>query len=301
MLDFKSYELIPSTKRGCKGQEETKVEQACRNCTNIKNRQTKIRDLSLEKIEELISEKNLLENKILVIKLDDFDVDRNLTGLIANQLMSKYQRPVLILGKVVNEKNNQISWEGSGRGYDKSELKDFKQFCQDSNLIIYAEGHKNAFGFGILDEDFKNFINYSNNKLKDFDFSPMYTVDFIFHNNDLVGQDILDIAQLKPLWGQGVEEATIAVEGIKVSSNVLTLMSKDKNPTLKITMPHQILNVSLIKFKSSEEEYNNLYTDSGYVTINIVGKCERNIWNNNISPQIIIEDYEIVDRAAYYF
>lgn len=51
MLDFKGYELVPSTKRGCKGQAETRVEQACRNCTNIKNRQTKIRDTSLEKIE----------------------------------------------------------------------------------------------------------------------------------------------------------------------------------------------------------------------------------------------------------
>ena len=75
-------------------------------------------------------------------------------------------------------------------------------------------------------------------------------------------------------------------------------MSKDKNPTLKITMPDGI---SLVKFKSSEEEYEKLYSEQGYVTINIVGKCERNIWNNNISPQIIIEDYEIVDRAAYYF
>mgnify|MGYP006935837631 FL=1 len=51
MLDFKGYELVPSTKRGCKGQAETRVEQACRNCTNIKSRQTKIRDNSLEKIE----------------------------------------------------------------------------------------------------------------------------------------------------------------------------------------------------------------------------------------------------------
>ena len=51
MLDFRGYELVPSTKRGCKGQAETRVEQACRNCTNIKSRQTKIRDNSLEKIE----------------------------------------------------------------------------------------------------------------------------------------------------------------------------------------------------------------------------------------------------------
>ena len=85
MLDHRGYELIPSTKRGCKGQTETRVEQACRNCTNIKNRQTKARDASLEIIERIIEEKNLLENKILAIKLDaGCAVDKNLTGLVAN-------------------------------------------------------------------------------------------------------------------------------------------------------------------------------------------------------------------------
>lgn len=67
MLDYKAYELIPSTKRGFKNQVETIVEQACRNCTNIKNRQTKARDTALEIIEHIIEEKNLLENKILAI------------------------------------------------------------------------------------------------------------------------------------------------------------------------------------------------------------------------------------------
>ena len=75
-------------------------------------------------------------------------------------------------------------------------------------------------------------------------------------------------------------------------------MAKDKNPTLKITLPN---GTSLIKFRSSNEEYERLYSELGCVTINIVGKCERNIWNGTISPQIIIEDYEIVERTAYYF
>ena len=159
---------------------------------------------------------------------------------MANQLMSKYQRPVLILNKTIDEETQQICWVGSGRGYDKSALKDFREFCQKSNLIMYAEGHPNAFGFGIIDDNFDKFIEYANSALQDFDFTPIYSVDFIYHTNDLVGKDIIDIAQLKSLWGQGVEEAYIAVEGIKVASNNLTLMSKDKKPTLKITMPDGI-------------------------------------------------------------
>ena len=55
MLEWKAYESIPSTKRGCKGQFETIVDQAVRNCTNVKNRQTRTRDQNLEIIEKLIN------------------------------------------------------------------------------------------------------------------------------------------------------------------------------------------------------------------------------------------------------
>ena len=292
MLDYRGYELVPSTKRGCKGQSETRVEQACRNCTNIKNRQTKARDAALENIERIIKEKNLLENKILVIKLDTFAADKNLTGLIANQLMAKYQRPVLLLNKTAD------GWEGSGRGYDKSKFDNLREFLKYSDLVMYAEGHANALGVGIADEHFNDFIKYSNQELADFDFTPCYKVDFIFNGGDFRGKDIVEIAELKSLWGQGVDEPFIAIERINVYAGNVSLMSPDKNPTLKITLPN---GTSLIKFKSSEEEYEKLRSEVGCVTINVVGKCERNIWNGMITPQIIIEDYEIVGEQKYYF
>lgn len=298
MLDYRGYEQVPSTKRGCKGQTETRVEQACRNCTNIKNRQTKARDASLNTIEHIIEEKGLLENKILVVKLDsEFATDRNLTGLIANQLMSKYQRPVLLLNKVINE-DKTISWEGSGRGYDKSKFDNLREFLNESGLTMYAEGHANALGVGITDEKFVDFIEYSNDALKNFDFTPSYKVDYIFHHDDMNVNDILNIANLKSIWGQGVEEPLIAIERVKVYKDNVKLMSADKNPTLKITLPN---GMSLIKFRSSKEEYDSFCSELGCVSINIVGRCERNIWNGIVSPQVIIEDYEVVGKTEYYF
>ena len=311
MLDYRGYELVPSTKRGCKGQQETRVEQACRNCANIKNRQTKARDAALENIERIIKEKNLLDNKILVIKLDSFEADKNLTGLIANQLMAKYQRPVLLLNKVIDYEVEVseldgtvvnrvpiISWEGSGRGYDKSKFDNLREFLKESGLVAYAEGHANALGVGIYDTFFENFINYSNRELAEFDFTPCYKVDFIFNGADFNGSDIVEIAELRSLWGQGVEEPFVALEGIRVHAGNATLMSPDKNPTLKITLPN---GTSLIKFKSSQEEVEKFTSLTGCITANIVGKCERNIWNGIITPQIIIEDYEIVGEQKYYF
>ena len=292
MLDYRGYELIPSTKRGCKGQTETRVEQACRNCTNIKNRQTKARDEALENIERIIKEEKLLDNKILAIKLDTFAADKNLTGLIANQLMAKYQRPVLLLNKT------EDGWEGSGRGYDKSKFDNFREFLKESGLVMYAEGHANAFGAGITDNNFIDFIKYSNEELAEFDFTPCYKVDFIFNGNDFNGSDIVEIAELKSLWGQGVEEPFVVIENIKAYAGNVILMSPNKNPTLKITLPN---GTSLIKFKSSQEEYEKLHSEIGCITINVVGRCERNVWNGMITPQVIIEDYEIVGEQKYYF
>lgn len=148
MLEFKAYEMIPSIKRGHKpGEMETRVEQACRNCTNIKNRQTKTRDASLEIIEQLIEEQNLLDNKVLLIKLGEAQ-RTTLGGLIANQLMSIYQRPVLILNKtehdILDEQgkvvDTEIWWEGSGRGPNVPGLEDCKAFYESSNLIEYGQG-----------------------------------------------------------------------------------------------------------------------------------------------------------------
>jgi single-stranded-DNA-specific exonuclease len=272
---------------------ETRVEQACRNSTNIKNRQTKARDSALESIEKVIKEKGLLDNKILVIKLDEsMAVDRNLTGLIANQLMSKYQRPVLLLNKTA------LGWEGSGRGYDKSRFENLREFLNDSGLVMYAEGHANALGVGIYDENFNTFIEFSNKALESFDFTPCYKVDFIFNGGDFRGNDIVEIAELKSIWGQGIDEPYVAIENVKVSSENVYLMSADKNPTLKITLPN---GTSLIKFKSSHDEYEKFKNGIGCVTINVIGRCERNIWNGTVSPQLIIEDYDIVSTTQYYF
>lgn len=296
MLTFKAHQRIPSTKRGCKGQMELLVEQAVRNCTNIKSRQTKARDNTTETIEKLIAENNLLNNKLLIVCIPKTTyVEKTLTGLIANQLMSKYQRPVLLLNETENE--GRKAWEGSARGYDKSAMDDFKMFCNNSGYALYAEGHANAFGFGILDKDLNDFINYSNTILKYFNFTPCYHVDFIFSADNFNGQDIVEIAGLKHLWGQGIEEPYIALTNIKVTKNNIQLMSPDKNPTLKITLPNK---TSLIKFKSSQEEYERLIS-AGLIMIDAVGRCERNIWNGNITPQIIVEDYDITKRIEYYF
>jgi len=94
-----------------------------------------------------------------------------------------------------------------------------------------------------------------------------------------------------------MDEPYIAVENITVNnSNIFRL--GEKKDTIKIILPNGI---ELIKFKSSEEEYQLLYSDLGCVIINIVGRCKINTWAGETTAQILIEDFEIVNKQKYYF
>lgn len=99
-------------------------------------------------------------------------------------------------------------------------------------------------------------------------------------------------------WGKGVEEPLIAITDVPVSKNVF-LMSADRNPTLKITMPN---GTNFIKFKTSEEEYESLLSKNDYMskTLTVIGRCEKNEWNGHINPQIIIEDY-CIESSGFNF
>ena len=139
MIEFLAYKTISSTKRGCAGQFETRVEQAVRTCNNVKSRQTKIKDSAMDAVLRTIEDENLLENKILAIRLDPkYAADKNLTGLIANGLLDTYCRPILILNKVVED--GKVKWQGSGRGYDKANLGSLRELLEESGLVDYAQG-----------------------------------------------------------------------------------------------------------------------------------------------------------------
>ena len=291
MLNHCAYDMIPSTKRGEKGKTEAVVVQAVRNATNVRNRQKKARDNGFEYVEQIIAANNLDKNKIIVVQVSE-DLDKNLTGLIANQLMAKYQKPVLLV-----RETDEGLLQGSARGYDKSELKDLKSFLLESGFMEYAEGHASAMGVGIYKDKVNALVDYSNTVLANYDFSACYDVDYEYMSNDFKAQDIIDIGSMKSLWGKGIDEAMVVIKGIKITSNNITLMSANKNPTIKITLQN---GTSLIKFGASQSEFESLKS-SGYTEIDVIGTCAINEWQGMITPQILIKDYEVVGKQDYYF
>lgn len=316
MLKFKAFNMIPSNKRGHKfGEMERIVDQALRTVTNVKNRQTRAQDAGLEFLESMIEEQNLLDHKVLLFLLEPGQIDRNIAGLIANKFMAKYQRPCCILTKVVEKefKNGEyirtkISYQGSARGYDKGGVANFKDICAAAPGVIFAEGHQSAFGLGIewgyeevehgaeVNGDLMiQFIDYTDEALKDMNSEPMYYVDYIYNEKNVDANTIIEIAEMGNIWSSSVDEPLIAVKGIRISKEMLNFY---KENTIKISLPND---VAMMIFNTNREEYDKLYSEDGFIEINAVCRCNKNEWNGRISAQLFIEDYEIVDSCAYIF
>lgn len=291
MLEWKAYKEVPSSKRGAKlGETEILVEQAVRVCSNVKARQARQKDKLAETLEEKIQNENLLDHKILTICSEESY--GGLAGLVCNEYVAKYKRPTLLLSKNGNE------YIGSSRGYEKSELKNFKEFLESCPYVNWAQGHNNANGCCISEDNISNFIKWSDEALKDIDFSEEYLVDFITEGNNFNPNFIYDVCNLNSIYGQNIDEPLVAVTNLKITKDNLQLLSRDKNPTIKINLPN---GVCLMKFKSNEEEYEQLYSESGCTIIDIIAKCNINEYQGKTTPQLFIESYNIISRQEYYF
>lgn len=295
MLDFKAYDLVPSTKRGHKaGDTEILFAQASRLCNNVKNRQKKSKDVMVAEIESRIEKENLLDNKILFVMVEP-EAERNLVGLIANDLMGKLKRPVILVKPTIHD--DEIWYEGSARAYSDSGFTDFRSFVLESECVEYAEGHEGAFGIGLKKENIEKFLKKTNEMLKDFDFSIKYDVDYIYNINNLNPIDISEIGSYKSLWGQNISEPLFAIEGIKVKQKDIKVM---KETNIKLTIGKH--GIGAVKFKITPKEISELTPAAGgYTLINLIGKFEINEWNGNTYPQIIIKDYEIIRKVDYDF
>lgn len=317
MLNNEAFEEVPSTKRGHKpGEMERIVDQAVRVSINVKNRQTKAQDASMEFLEQKIEKDNLLSHKILLFTLEPGKIDPNIAGLIANKLAAKYQRPCCILTKTIEVDPTQtfinqnedtlnvvscgrVLYQGSARGYELTGLTNFKDIC-DGAGVEWTAGHQNAFGLCIAEDKINYFLNTIDLMLCNLGIStePIYFVDYIYTGNDVNPEDILSIAGLKSLWGKDFQEASIAIKDLKVSANMVNVYRKSSN-TLKITLSN---GVCLMKFNATEEECQRLENQKGaYIQLNIVGKCHINEWLGNYTPQIFIDEYEITGEGKYLF
>lgn len=292
LLEY-SFNKVESSKRGHKGEEVPLYDEAVLVAERVKRRQTKLQDETMILLDQKIKQENLLENAIIICTCNPGEVEKNLAGLVANKLQAKYQKPCLVLTKNKSFNDKEYFFRGSSRNYSQSELQDLKSICESTNDIEFAAGHANAFGIGIAESQLEDFIQKTNKIYKDIDQTPVYWVDYIWNNQTIDAQKILDIADFT-IYGQEIPESYICLDRVYFTPNDVKLMGLEKgHPTLKI----QVGNVSLIKFKSTEEEYQKFLEPNRVLTA--ICKCNKNEWNGIVSPQLIVEDYTLEEEWIF--
>lgn len=278
------HKLIPCNKRGAKGTLEEAAIESTRECVNARTHQNKFKDEAVARLEQKIFKYDLLENKILFVRLDEDDIfPSELNGLIAMQLSQKYKRPT-----IVARLNDEGYIRGSIRGLSNSELKSFKEYLDSTGLFEYVLGHDNAAGCSIANKDLALFHQKANKDLNEYNFGEdYYEVEFA---RQALAKDlpdlINDLAQYKNVWSQQCNEPLIYIKDFHFTMDDVQIMGRNKD-TIKIVKE----GIAYMKFfaKSLIQELQQY----DHVKMEIVGKANLNEWMGKVTPQIFIENYEI--------
>jgi len=215
---------------------------------------------------------------VVIGKVPD-DIDpQGVIGLVANKLVGKYDKPCLLL----NEKDKGM-WTGSGRGHEKT-FADFRAWCESTNVTEFAQGHANAFGIGVTDENLSKLYEAASNVEK---LEAVYEVDILTNKPDAKHAELIDKNQR--LFGGSVKEPFIGIMNLTVPKRFISM----KGSTLNVWS----YGVSLVQFGSNPNVFAEIMNyPEDTVPLNAVGYYGMNDWGGSRRPQLVIKDIEIANN-----
>ena len=187
--------------------------------------------------------------------------------------------------------------KGSIRGREGSELKDFKNFLLNSNLMEFVEGHANAAGFSIKANKIPNLIKYANKELANVNFNEgFYEADFVVSGNCSYLDELIEsLDGGKMLYGQSNDEPVIVVENIALPARGYSVIGSNLD-----TLCFEFNGITYIKFKA-KDLINQLNSYTGALKLNVAGKPNINEWGGRRKPQILIKEIEVKEDTIYDF
>ena len=271
---------------------ETLQQNMVRTCTSVKGRQDRSKAKSVEIMEKKIIEKNLNNNKILIVDGTGI-LDSTQTGLVANGLANKYKKPCIILKKREDLEN---VYGGSGRNCNMSPIIDLKKFMSNCGHFNYIKGHNSAFGISIKTEELFKINDTLEEMLKDVTMEDTFLVDYEIPIGRLLKEQIIEVGKLEDIWGNTLQEPTFALTNIKLNVSDIQLMGQKRN-----IVKFKKNDISFIKFYANEDVLNDMKMKSkvGFgkspkdVVMDIIGTFNINEWMDKLYPQITIVSYNV--------
>ena len=185
-----------------------------------------------------------------------------------------------------NDVNGSIRSSGNFAG-----LPSFKEFLENSGLINYAAGHDNAAGFGFKEINKEKLLEYSNTKLDENDFAKCYTVDYVLDANEDNTELLTALASHPEFFGNHIDEIKIIIKNISFANIMVMGANKD---SIKISYN----GVDYVRFKDAD--FIDEVTNNRTKTLTVYGRVNLNEWMGNVSLQMFIDDYEIVNDEHRY-
>lgn len=245
-------------------------------CKKVKNRQASEVKKTLTKLTGQFDD----SGQILVGVIDP-PKNGSVTGLIANKIASKHSKPTLII-----HQEAEGSYIGSGRGNLKV-MKSLKDWCNETDLVEYAQGHANAFGIKIHEEKLKPFKK---------EIMKIETSEFI-HEVDVIeeGQPnpkkVLHVHNNRHLFLGKVSEPLVAFHKVDVPKafirqrgSMLTFYT-DGVEFIFYSAPPGLFDTIKEGFASS-------------VSMTFIGYCGVNSWGSKESPQVVLRDAVLSENAT---
>lgn len=280
--------LIPSKKRGANGAMEHVAIESARECVNARAKQNRLLEAAETKIETKIYKHGLLDNKILLVRLDDDDdFPPELNGLLAMKMANKYKRPTLVL-----RMNDNGELKGSGRGANNGPIESFKDFLNESGYMTFTAGHDNAHGAGIMNKDLAAFHAWANEKLANVKLDEnCFDVNFVRAAADKDIYDIIfDTVLHADCFGQCNDEPRLYIHDINITKDDIQVIGQKKD-TVKFTK----FGITYIKFHADDfiQELNQ-YRE---MKLEVVGRGNINEWMGTQTVQVMIDGYEVHDGS----
>lgn len=293
LIENDCKETFHTTWRG-KDRYESLYEIATRLATNAKGRQDSGKKKSFEWLCNKVQDEHLNEDNIIIIPLDEKEstkINPNITGLVAMELVKKFNKPCLLL-RETKEEDGSITYGGSGRNGSFYGLPNLLDFLHESHCVDYAEGHQGAFGAFLKPEQVQQLRDYANQNLNAQSFEKVYEVDYWFHTGETVNYDMLmEFAKYDYLYGNSIPQPKFCIDTNFVPEQI-TFMGAT-GTSIKIALDG---GVDCIAFNDEElKNQLNSMPFGGHVTI--IGRPQVNEWMGRKSVQLMIDDIEVGEKV----
>ena len=272
-----SFGLIPIVNAVCRG-DDTELKAALFECfCGIREDYDEV----IDKCQKMKSHNDYLTRKMM----DNLDIDnshkcvvsfcepdnKELIGLVANKLQSKYGKPAFVLREL-----NEDKWTGSLR----SPIP-IGTLINDSGLGE-THGHECASGITVCKTDYKAFLEW-------FDTLDLGSGDTDKATAEISLKDGGELCELidkyRFMFAQGIPEPTFYFKFTAKQSEIQ--LFRKKTTTLKIVKK----DLTFIKFNVSIDEENELESDE--IEVECICTLSVNEYNGEFTPQATIQKMEL--------